>query len=104
MDVGGNKQVTCLIGQAKQKVKEGKLVKAEIEYEGAIRNIKITGDFFLHPEETLEKIEQSMIGLKKDADMEAIVLKIQRIAEANDAVMIGISPESLALVIKEALE
>ncbi len=104
MDVEWNKQVTCLIVQSKQKVREGKLVKAEIEYEGAIKRVKITGDFFLHPEETLEKIEQSMIGLKKDANMESMVLNIRRIAEAHDAVMIGISPESLALVIKEALK
>ncbi len=93
-----------MIVQAKQKVKEGKLVKAEIEYDGAIRNVKITGDFFLHPEETLEKIEQSMIGLKKDTSVESMVLNIRRVAEAHDAMMIGISPESLALVIKEALE
>lgn len=64
----------------------------------------MTGDFFLYPEETLEKIEQSMIGLKKEAGMETIVLNIQRIAKAHDVVMRGISPESLALVIKEGSE
>ncbi|HEY9205224.1 MAG TPA: hypothetical protein VIO58_04825 [Candidatus Methanoperedens sp.] len=104
MDVEWNKQVSYLIVQARQKVKEGKLVKAEIEYDEGIRKVKITGDFFLHPEDTLEKIEQSMIGLKKDACMETIVHNIRRIAEAHDAVMIGIGPESLALVIKEALK
>ncbi len=93
-----------MIVKARQKVKEGKLVKVEIEYDGAIRKVKITGDFFLHPEETLEKIEQSMIGWRKDATVESMAQNIRRIAQTHDAVMIGISPESLALVIKEAIK
>jgi len=92
------------VGYAKQKVKEGKLVKAEVEYDGFIRRIKITGDFFMHPEDALEKIEKSMPGLKKDASMENIVSKIHSVIEAEDVQMIGISKESLALVIREALQ
>lgn len=94
--------MVCMI--AKQKVKEGKLVKVEIEYDGSIRKLKITGDFFLHPEDILERIEKSMLGLKKDVSVETIASKIHGIAEAHDAQMIGIGPESLACVIKEALK
>ncbi len=89
---------------ASQKVKEGKLVKVEVECDGFIKKIKITGDFFLHPEDILEKIEKSILGLRKDTSTEAIASRIHEITEANDAQMIGISPESLALVIKEALK
>jgi len=93
-----------MIGHASQKVKEGKVVKVEAEYDEVIEKLKITGDFFLHPEEFLEKIEKGMLGLGKNVSAEAIASKIQRLAEANNAQMIGISPESLALVIKEALK
>ncbi len=93
-----------MIAHASRKVKEGKLVKVEVEYDEVIRKIKITGDFFLHPEDILEKIEKNILGLKKDADMETIASKIQRIVSAHGAQMIGISPESLAMVIKEALK
>ncbi len=93
-----------MISHASRKVREGKVVKVEVEYSEVITKLKITGDFFLHPEEILEKIEESMLGLKKDAGIEAIESKIQRITETHDAQMIGISPESLALVIKEALK
>ncbi len=93
-----------MIATVSQKVKEGKLVKVEIEYDEVIRKIKITGDFFLHPEDTLDIVEKSMIGLEKSTNIETITSKIHRIAQANDAQMIGISPESLALVIKEALK
>ncbi len=93
-----------MIASASQKVKEGKLVKVEVEYDRIIRRIKITGDFFLHPEDVLDRIEESMIGLEKDASIETIASIIQRIAQAHDAQMIGIGPESLASVIREALK
>ncbi len=93
-----------MISHASRKVKEGKLVKVEVEYDNVITKIKITGDFFLHPEDALERIEKSMLGTRKDESMEAIASKIQQITEAHGAQMIGLSPESLALVIKEALK
>ncbi len=89
---------------ASQKVKEGKLVKVEVECDGFIKKIKITGDFFLHPEDVLETIEKSILGLGKDADTEAIASRIHEIVGANDVQMIGVSPESLAQVIREALK
>ncbi len=89
---------------ASQKVREGKLVKVEVECDEFIRKIKITGDFFLHPEDVLEMIEKSIFGLRKDTSTEAIASRINEIAEANDAQLIGISPESLSLVIREALK
>ena len=93
-----------MISHAKQKVKEGKLVKVEVEYNKSITKLRITGDFFLHPEDILEKIEQSLTGLEKDVSEEAIASKIRQIAKAHDAQMIGISPGSLAHVIREALK
>ncbi len=92
-----------MFAHASRKVKEGKIIKVEVEFDGFIRKIKITGDFFLHPEDVLENIEKSIIGLKKDTSMEAIASKIQNIIEAHDVQMIGISAESMASVIKEAL-
>ena len=58
---------------AKSLSKLGKLVKIELSYNQKsmeIKTIKITGDFFLHPEETIEKLEESLAGLKlKKADI-----------------------------------
>ncbi len=93
-----------LIAFAKQKVREGKIVKVEVEYDESIKKLKITGDFFLHPEDVLDEIEKSMSGLKKEASVEAIASEIHAIMAAHDARMIGISPESLAEVVKEALK
>ncbi len=93
-----------MISHASRKVKEGKLVKVEVEYDNVITKIKITGDFFLHPEDVLDKIEISMLGAGKDESKEAFASQIQKIMDAQGAQMIGFSPESLALVIKEALK
>jgi lipoate-protein ligase A len=89
--------------QAKQKVKEGKVVKVEVDCDELIRNVRITGDFFLHPEDILEEIEKSMVGLERNADEETITSNILKVIADRDVQMIGISPESIALLIREAL-
>ncbi len=92
-----------MIFQAKQKVKEGKVVKVEVDCDELIKNVRITGDFFLHPEDILEEIEKSMVGLERNADEETITSNILKVIADRDVQMIGISPESIALLIREAL-
>ncbi|MCZ7401608.1 MAG: hypothetical protein O8C61_05245 [Candidatus Methanoperedens sp.] len=93
-----------MIAYSSQKVKEGKIVKVEAQFDNVITKLKISGDFFLHPEEVLDDIEKTMLDLKRDVSFETLVLKIQNIIKNYDAQMIGISPESLALVIRETLK
>ena len=93
-----------MIFQSKQKVKEGKVVKVEIECNELIRNIRITGDFFIHPEDILDEIEKSIIGLEGSASIEIITSNINSRIADRDVQMIGISPESIALLITEALK
>ncbi|MGH9950739.1 MAG: lipoate protein ligase C-terminal domain-containing protein [Nitrososphaeraceae archaeon] len=38
------------------------------EEQNRIHSILITGDFFLHPEETLEEIERNLSGARADED------------------------------------
>ncbi len=87
--------------QIKKKVKEGKVVKIEIDCDDIIRNIRITGDFFLHPEDILDEIEKSIVGLDRNTDEDTIISNIHGVA--GDVQMIGISPESIALMVREAL-
>jgi lipoate-protein ligase A len=93
-----------MIFQAKQKVKEGKVVKVEVDCDEVIRKIRITGDFFMHPEDILEDIEKSIAGLKRNADEGTIISNIQRTTSVKDVQMIGISPESIARLVREALQ
>ena len=93
-----------MIAYSSQKVKEGKIVKVEAQFDNVITKVKISGDFFIHPEEVLDDIENSMLDLKRDVSFDTMVVKIRNIIKNYDAQMIGISPESLALVIRETLK
>ena len=93
-----------LIASSSRKVKEGKIVKVDVEFDDVITSLRITGDFFMHPEDILEDIEKSMLGLKTDVNYEILVNNICEIVNYHDAQMIGVSPESLASVIREALK
>ncbi len=47
--------------------KLGKIVKIELAYKQEsqlIYSIRITGDFFVHPEEVIEELEQGLCGVK----------------------------------------
>lgn len=90
--------------QIKKKVKEGKVAKVEVECDDKIRNVRITGDFFMYPEEILEDIEKGLIGLERNENTGTIVSNIRKTTAGKDVRMIGISPESIALLIREALE
>ncbi len=66
---GGFEKMSAFLNTitAKSVSKPGKLVKIELAYilkSMRIKKIKITGDFFLHPEETIEKLEESLVGVK----------------------------------------
>ncbi|MEM3517083.1 MAG: lipoate protein ligase C-terminal domain-containing protein, partial [Candidatus Bathyarchaeia archaeon] len=46
------------------KVPGGKLIKVFVSIKnGVIEEIKITGDFFLHPEESIEILEEKLKGI-----------------------------------------
>ena len=51
--------------------KSQKLIRIALEYderENTIYSIKISGDFFLYPEEALETLEAQLIGTKLERD------------------------------------
>lgn len=89
------------MGSASLKVAGGKLVKASVESAGGrISSLKITGDFFLHPEEAISEIESSLKNKKLD-EMElasAVALTIIIL----DAHLLGATPRDFAKVIVEA--
>ncbi len=48
-----------------------KLLKIELKFQEKTRHIhsiKITGDFFVHPEETIETLEASLVGIKLEKE------------------------------------
>lgn len=60
------------------KVPGGKLLRITAKLEDdLLLDIKITGDFFLHPEEKIEKIEDSLKGKKvEETELEDVLREI----------------------------
>ena len=80
------------------KVPGGKLLKASVESDGAvIRKVRICGDFFIHPEDSIERLEAALKGAAR-ADVRGIVER-----ELADSRLYGVDVNSIVKVVWEAL-
>jgi lipoate---protein ligase len=88
--------------KAEEKISNGKLVCVEVLAEGGrISRLRITGDFFLHPEEAIGLLEGALSGQPLSiAQIEAESLLISAL---GDAQLIGASPADLARLIRKAV-
>ncbi len=81
------------------KVTGGKMLRAWAEIaDGRLTRVRVTGDFFLHPEETIEAVESSLEGV--NARMEDVLRVI--LASLGDADLIGASARDVAEVVLAA--
>mgnify|MGYP001597926112 CR=1 FL=1 len=90
-------------GEGSCKVPGGKLVRVRVEYGRTIEEVTITGDFFLHPEEGIGALEESLRGMEIGAGEEVMTAAVRRAAEAGGLVLVGITPEGIAKAVREAL-
>lgn len=78
------------------KIPNGKLLKINLEYneeKNKIKNIKITGDFFAYPEESIEMIENRLVNTA--LEKKEIIQKIKAIIKENNIEFIGLNAEGL---------
>ncbi|HBU06798.1 MAG TPA: hypothetical protein DEB09_01815 [Candidatus Magasanikbacteria bacterium] len=84
--------------QAIYKVPNGKLLKIFLEQEtGKITTVKITGDFFIYPEEKIVLLEQALLG--EDLSEEKIAEKLKSVVEKENLELFGVDCESIAKVV-----
>jgi len=85
------------------KVPGGKLlrIKAEVE-EGILKEVKISGDFFLHPEEKITDIEKSVTG--QVIEEENLRKRLSEVFKRNDIKSIGFSIDDLIKVLMKLVE
>jgi len=56
------------LGYAEFKAPKG-VIKVELELaDDAISQVSISGDFFMYPEEALERLEETLVGIKADRE------------------------------------
>lgn len=84
--------------------KFGKLLRLDVTYTDHIETLKITGDFFLHPEETLDQIISELTGVAVPIQKELLIRKTRYILESNESEMIGITVEDIINTLEEATQ
>ena len=91
------------MGKAEYKVAGGKLIRVQLDKKGSrIEKLRITGDFFLHPEELIEDLEKALVGhVLNMLDMGEF---IGAFIERRGATLLGASPEDFAKCITMAAE
>ncbi|MFT4028965.1 MAG: biotin/lipoate A/B protein ligase family protein [Protaetiibacter sp.] len=85
------------------KVPGGKLVVVDLDVaDGRLAKVRVSGDFFLEPDDALPLIDAALTGLPADADGRAIASAVQR-ALPDGAVLLGFSPEAIATAVRRAV-
>jgi len=83
------------------KVPGGKLIRIDLETEqGIIKDIRITGDFFIHPEESILTIENSLKGIH----ISEVPQRLERIITKNRIKLIGLRTEDIIKIINSVNE
>jgi lipoate-protein ligase A len=89
------------MGRAIYKVEGGKMIKVTLtQRDGKIGWLKITGDFFLHPEDLIEEMERMLISLPiKEGE---ISNSIEELMKKRNGTLVGAAPADIARCIMMA--
>ncbi len=92
-------------GMAVKKITGGKLVRVDVRYSrDRIEHVKITGDFFLQPDELLEAMEDRLVGLSLPLAGARVAEDLQKLLDEQEAVLVGFTPLDLVEILAEALK
>lgn len=82
----------------------GKLVMVDFDIEqGRLKNVVVSGDFFLYPEETLDTINATLEDAPSDLDSDELVRRLES-AIPDSAELLGFSPEAVVVAVQRGLE
>lgn len=82
----------------------GKLVVVDFDIvEGRFKNMVISGDFFLYPEEEIDPLTNALEGVDVELDDESFAERI-RMDLHPDTRLLGTSPEGIVIAVRRALE
>lgn len=88
--------------RVEEKIPGGKMLAIEARIcEGKIRGVRITGDFFLHPEDAILRLEESLDGISSSLGEDEITSIAQGALEGAN--LIGASARDIARILKKAV-
>ena len=71
--------------------------------QGVVSRVKITGDFFLHPEDAIAELEKALMSISIVSPETEIIRKLADSMKENNAQLIGASIEDFARIFKKAV-
>ena len=81
----------------------GKLVVVDFDVDNErLNNVMVSGDFFLYPEETLERINAALEDMPA-ASSEDEMLRCLEDAIPDDAALVGFSPDAIVTAVMRGL-
>ncbi|SFT32457.1 lipoate-protein ligase A [Actinopolyspora lacussalsi subsp. righensis] len=85
------------------KVPDGKLVSADVEVvDQRLSRVRISGDFFLEPDEALEDLNRSLRGASVNADTETLTALVRQGLDPETR-LVGFTVESVAVAVRRAV-
>ncbi len=100
--MGEDGSMTALL-HGEYKVHGGKLVVVDCSVEdGLLANVRVSGDFFLEPDEALDDINAALNGLSTSLPAEKLAEAITT-ALPEEAVLFGFSAQAVAIAVRRAL-
>ncbi len=88
---------------AEYKIPGGKLLVVDLRVEaGRLRDVRLSGDFFLEPPETLDAFNAALDGQPAEGDDDGLLRRLQA-AVGPEVMMYGITLEGIVVVIRRAL-
>ncbi len=91
-------------GKAIRKIPGGKLIRIDTLSAERMYKVKITGDFFLYPEDALDEIEHILSNAPLPLKKEALVQALKDTLTSFDAQLVGASAEDIVDVLAEAVK
>lgn len=89
---------------ATTKVAGGKLLRVKTDVDGGVlRSVSITGDFFMHPEDGVTKLEAALTGLSAKSEIGVYVSRLNDVIHSHGFELLGFSASDIAQTLHNAI-
>ena len=91
-------------GKHEMKVPDGKFLRVKVKYEEKIKDVIITGDFFVYPDDIITEIEEKLKNLPVNTSKEELITIIEKAKDDYKGEFLGITSEAIAQSVREAMK
>jgi len=89
---------------ATKKVSGGKLLRVKCDViDGVLSGVSLTGDFFMHPEEGVSELENTLNGMSNEAPVGEYVSKLNDLVHEKGFELVGFSVSDIVGTLVEAV-